>query len=298
MSQPGNGGPQAAETQPAKHRIGAGEHDRITAHYRVAVPLMTALFGGTPLVYAAYPEGLDRPRVWHGPLRSRPPIGVPTRDVPSTSGVQAYLTLSDSAMDWVTAHRSAVEFHGWGCTADDPARARFARIELELDAKNGDALIRAAMNVHDVLQKCELRAIPVLQGTHSIALWIPLGGGPLYPAVRAWLYALCARAVAEHPTTFSLQPNAHVAGRVHLHVGSNAPARHSALPYSLIGGDHLRACTPVTWDELPTFGNGASTAQQLPARLAAVGEVFAAQLAQIGDRSLPKPAPRLRLRPK
>jgi hypothetical protein len=162
---------------------------------------------------------------------------------------------------------------------------------LELDANYGDALLRAAMILRDVLQKCELRAIPVLRGAHSLALWVPLAGGPLYSAVRAWLYALCAQAAAERPTMFSLEPNAHVAGRVHLHVGSNAPGRHSALPYSLSGGDQLRTCTPIAWDELSNFGNGAIAAQQFPARLAAVGEVFGAQLAQIGDRSLPKPAP-------
>lgn len=264
------------------------DHERILAYYRVATPLITGLFAGTPLVYAACPRGLGGMIAWHGPLRTAPPPAVPTVDVPANHATHTYLALCAETLAWVLAQGAAVELHGWGCTTADPQRVRYARILLELDATHHDALDEAATTLRDFLQKSNLQAIPLLQGIRGIALWIPLAGAPAYPDVRAWLHTFCALAAARHPALFSTEPNTHANGRVHLHVKSNAPGLYSALPYSLRNDPELRVCTPLLWKELGRLHDGDLTAGSFPARLASTGDVFAAQLAQIGDQTLPE----------
>lgn len=276
---------------PRHDRISQEDRDLIAAHYRIAVPLMTQSFARTPLVCAVYPRGLGGSMVWKGPLRVAPPAGAPTCDVPTAHGMRTYLAFSAPAVEWLISHESAVEFHGWGCTPPDPMRARFARVLLELDKQHRDALPQAATALRDLLQRSNLRAIPLMQGTRGMALWIPLAGGPSYPAVRAWLHALCVQAAAADPALFSLEPNTHVSGRVHLHVGSNAPGRYSALPYSLRGDEDLRMCAPIAWEEVSAAREGDFTARSFFARLAAVGDLFAVQLEQIGAQTLPEPPP-------
>lgn len=269
------------------HHISHKNHERILRHYHLAAPLMARLFGGAPLVYAAYPRGLESYVVFHGALSRLPPGELPTIDVATRRGVHTYITFSKRAMETLLAHSSAVEFHGWGCTAGDPARARFGRILLEQDAHNRRSLAEAAAFVSELLAQFKLRAIPLLEGKRGIALWIPLSGSPTYEAVRAVFHAFCREVVKANPTWFSVEPNTIAAGRVHLHVGSNAPGRYSCLPYSLRGDDALPVCAPLSWNELEKLGDGDITAETFPQRLATAGDVFSDQLASIGDQSLP-----------
>lgn len=273
------------------HRIAPADHEGILGHYHLAAPLIAAHFGGTPLVYATAPRGLGGIIEWHGVLRATPPARLPTVDVPTAEGIHTYLAVRLETISWLLAHTAVVEFHGWGCTAVDPRRVGFARILLELDKSHRGVVQRAATTLRELLLKANLQAIPLLQGTRGIALWIPLAGGPPYPDVRGWLRSFCALAAIQYPDLFTLEPNAHVAGRVHLHVGSNAPGRYSALPYSLRKDVELRICAPLTWEELPQLHEGDLTAETFPARLANVGDVFATQLGRIGAQSLPEGLP-------
>ena len=231
-------------------RLSQASHAPVLKHYRLALPLMVEHFRGTPMIYAAYPHGLGNYTVFHGPLHAPPKRGLPTIDVRGAHGIHTYPQFSESAIQSALASPSTVEFHGWGCTAGDPLRPRFARILLELDAPNHGALEEAASILRDRLAALHLQAIALLQGPRNAALWIPLSLAPSYVAVRAWLHRFCAAAAAGRPNLFSLEPNTIASGRVHLHVGTNAPGRYSALPYSLHGDERLRVCTPIVWEEL------------------------------------------------
>ncbi|HEY1656596.1 MAG TPA: hypothetical protein VGF86_15945 [Candidatus Tumulicola sp.] len=272
---------------PSAPGVAPADRERILAHYRLAAPMIAGLFDGTPLVYATCPRGLDGPLAWHGPLHVEPPSGVATVDVATPHGNHAYLALKAETLAWVFGNAGAVELHGWGCTAADPLRARFARILLELDATHHDALSEAATTLRGLLQRSGLQCIPLLLGTRGIALWIPVAGGPTYPEVRGWLHTFCSLAAARQPALFSTEPNSHVNGRVHLHVKSNAPGLYSALPYSLRHDEALRMCTPLLWEEVGRVRDGDLTAKTFPSRIAALGDVFAAHLGSIGDQALP-----------
>ena len=278
------------------HHISHADRERILAYYRVAQPLLLQHFGGTPMVYAAYPRGLENYAVYHGAVHAKPAGNLPTVEVLTGAGPRTFVALSQRAMDWMLAHTSAVEFYGWGCTQSDPTRARFARILLELDPHNRQSLAHAALALREHLRAQKLQAIPVDAGGRGLALWIPLDGALHYDAVRAWLHAFCVIAVVTDPNRFTLEPNTIRSGRVHLHITSNAPGRYSALPYSLRGDADLPVCAPLTWDEIAA-GMSPITEQAFPQRLATLGDVFAAELARIGEQSLPG-APTLAAAPK
>lgn len=285
------------------------QRQRILAHYKRVAPLIGATFGGAPLVYAGYPNGFEGSIAWHGPIGDDVPADVATVVVDGPHGRYRYLALSTAELDRLCQRAGAVEFHGWGCTADDPERAAFARILLEHDAppaadgprrtpaprdaaKDAEtlaALADGALLLRGQLHDMRLQAIPLLTGTNGIALWIPLSDGPQYVPLRAWLHAICNEAVRRYPQRFSTEPNTHASGRIHLHVGTNAPGRYSALPYSLRGDNELRVCAPVTWDEIASLPQGALAfnAQSIVARLDTVGDVFARQLGEIGEQRFP-----------
>src|ERR1035441_3839537 len=106
------------------------------------------------------------------------------------------------------------------------------------------------MLLRTILRKHNLDAVPLLDGEGGIALYIPFDDAPPYAPVRLWLHGLAASAAAAYPNNFSTEPNSVGGARVHIHVKTNAPGLHSALPYSLRGPDARYAVAPVTWDEL------------------------------------------------
>jgi len=237
------------------------------------------------------------------------PADVATVVVDGPHGRYRYLALSAAELRWLCEHAGAVEFHGWGCIAENPERAAFARILLEHDAPPAGDGVRGTPRQRDASKDAEtlgalgdgalllraqlrelgLQAIPLLSGTNEIALWVPLSDGPPYVALRGWLHTVSNEAVRRYPQRFSTEPNTHASGRIHLHVGTNAPGRYSALPYSLRGDDELRVCTPVTWDELASLRHGALAfnADSIGARLDMLGDVFARQLQEIGEQHVP-----------
>lgn len=280
-------------------RLSAVARAQIAVHYRLAGPLLAPYFSGTPLAFGAYPAGLGGELAVRGAL-DRGPAGVPTCDVPGAFGVRSYLAYGEPALRWALKQAPTVELYGWGCTSDDPERARFARIVLELDDSHDTALTLAATVMQHCLRECGVQAIPVLQGTRSLTLWIPLSGGPRYPDIRMWLRQLLVTAAAKHPTLLSLERNARVPGRVHPDAGVNAPGGLSVLPYSLLGEDDaLRACIPISWSELPTVRAETFTARNFAQRLSAAGDTFATAVRAIGEQALPLLAvPTLRLVPR
>ena len=244
-------------------------------HYATAAPILEGLFGGTPLVWVTRPGGLEKPAFYHGPLPPTAPMSVPFVDVSTRSGVHRYASLRAAQIE----RPGAIEFHGWSPMPRDPARAVFARLLIEMPGGESQDLVReAVLALRAGLFEDGVECIPVYDGGSGVALWIPFADGPAYPQVRLWLARICARAVARHPALITTQPNTHGGTCVHLHVATNAPGRHSILPYSARASAGFPVALPVAWTQFAHCGNGSVHVGDLAAWLAASGEAFGAEL--------------------
>jgi DNA primase len=248
----------------------AALQSRALAHYSRVAPLIERSLSGTPVVYANYPGGIDKP---------------PAFNVTAVA-------LSRNKLLWLIHAKYAVEFYTWAPLPDDDDRLQFARILLEARGEVGfDRVKLAAIAIRALLfGAARLEAIPILDGGTGIALWIPLADAPHATPLRAWLHALCAQAVAKHPDLVSTEYNTHHDGRVHLHVQSNAPGHYSAVPYGL-RAQGLTVATPIHWEELGSFETAAAfTAGTIGERVDQRGDVFAIELAPIAYQRSPLPA--------
>ncbi|HEY8313912.1 MAG TPA: hypothetical protein VIG51_07030 [Candidatus Baltobacteraceae bacterium] len=236
--------------------------NRVLAHYDRVGPLLEKQFGGTPIVFANFPGGLDQPAHWH------------RTDVP----------LSMRKLLWLCHRMYAVEFHSWAPLPGDPNRLRFGRILLE-HAPSLVLVKEAALAIRSQLFNAGLEALPCFDGLNGMALWVPFADAPLHEAVLNTFHRIVSKAVAAHPTLLTAEPNTHASNRVHVHVSSNAPGHFSALPYSARGRSTLPVCTPIHWPELGA-SNGPETVDTIQHRLAEAGDVFAEELAIIAGQRL------------
>jgi DNA primase len=237
---------------------------QVLAHYHLTAPLIDQSFAGTPVVYKNYPQGIDQPG-----------------DFKVTS-----FALTANKLLWLVHAKHAFEFYTWAPLLQDDDRLRFARVLLESPPDVPyERLKRAALSLRVLLHDmAKLEAIPLLDGSSGIALWIPFADAPHATPLRAWLHAFANRAAALYADLISTEHTTHKDGRVHLDVSSNAPGQFSALPYSL-RAQGLRVCMPVNWNELERFrGADAFRVQDVPARLHGHGDVFAAEYARFAQQ--------------
>lgn len=260
----------------------------LVEHYRVAGPLLERLIGRVPLVWATFPHGLSGDKWFHGPLSPRTTLRGPYVDVTTTTGAYRYSALTAELIEALSRSHAAdgeidlaaVEFHSWTPTVADPDRAQFGRVLLEMPAALPSTLLKEAMlAMRAMLFEQGLECVPIFDGGSGAALWIPFSDAPEYPALRAWLNALCKRAVARHPQLLTMEPNTHGGTCVHVHVTSNAPGHYSILPYSARGSDGYPLAIPIAWTTLASYENGSVCAGGLPAWLSAHGERLSAELA-------------------
>ena len=206
--------------------------ENVLAHYRLVAPLIDASLSETPIVFVNYPNGTDDHGIFH------------VTTVP----------LSVNKLLWLIHEEYAIEFYTCAPTLLNVAAPRFRRILLEAPAGVGFERVKlAALAMRALLfDVAKLEAVPLLDGGTGMALWIPFADTPQAQPLRAWLHALCTRAVALHPDLVSTAFNTHHDGSVHLHVQSNAAGHYSAVPYSL-RAQGLTVCTPIHWEELGSF---------------------------------------------
>ncbi len=257
----------------------------VLAHYDLVAPLLERLFGAIPVVAVSFPHGFSATPQWHGPTSKPLPKTIASVQVDVGGVRDCYVGLSANALLWLCHRDSAVEFHSWTPTANDPLRLRFARILLELDATAAAPMLDdAARAIHQVLVEREVRSIPVLAGARGMGLWLPFCDAPEYAPVRAWLHEIADEAVRRAPSLLTTDPNVRNDDRVHVHVGSNAPRRFSALPYTLRGDARLSVCAPLQWDEVGKVRAGSIGAAGFAERFHTAGEVFGAQVRIIDDQ--------------
>jgi DNA primase len=237
---------------------------RVLAHYRLAAPLIEAPLSGAPIVYRNYPNGIDTQGIFH----------------------ITCVPLSVDKLLWLIHTKYAIEFYTWAPPALDETRLRFGRVLLE--APQGVEFERvklAALAIRALLFDArKLEAISILDGGSGMALWIPLADTPHAVQLREWLTGLAHCAAAKHPDLISTEADVRADGRVHMHVGTNAVRRYSAVPYSL-RAQGLTVCTPIRWEELGSFASGSAVrAADFPQRLREHGDVFASEYAVIAGQ--------------
>ncbi len=260
------------------------QHALLTLHYQRVAPLMTASFGGTPLVAGFVHDWATKVMTYEESL-AHPPASIPTVQVQLRHGPATFACVAENAVMW-QAHRGAIALLGWSPARSDPARVGFGRVLLEPSGLATIEMVQAgALVIRSALDAVGLGSVLVHGGEGGLHVWIPFSDAPPYDEVRARLDALAAKAAEAHPALLTTaRPVAERGDRVHMAASSNAVGRFSSLPYSLGALDALPVFAPIGWDEIATCQSGDVTAANLPTRLAAKGDVFAKAVAAIGEQ--------------
>ena len=128
------------------------------------------------------------------------------------------------------------------------------RLVIDLDPGEGVGLDECARIAHLVaarLAEDDLHAFPVTSGSKGIHLYAALDGKRSALAIHAYVQKIARDLAAQHPDEIvAVIGKEERTGKVMIDWSQNHPARSTATPYSLRGGETPTVAAPRAWDEI------------------------------------------------
>ncbi len=259
----------------------------LVRYYQAVAPFILPHLHDRPLTLKLYPDGIGDAPIFLQAV----PRGTPSwimrwpHKLTSRKGEDAVnwriIATEEATLVWL-ANRAAIELHTWLSRITTPEQPDLLLFDLDPGPDVPfDAVCQAALDVHAVLAQAGLDVGPKTSGGKGMHLAVPLAPGHTFEDVRAWAERLAAAFQQRWPERFThLAGKAERAGRILIDYAQNSLGRTTVCVYSARARPGGTVSTPLTWDEVAASSRGdlapvLFTMETMPARLAAVGDLFA-----------------------
>jgi bifunctional non-homologous end joining protein LigD len=274
-------------------KTGTTKADVLSYYARVG-PTMLPHLRDRPATRKRWPDGVAEvkgksPTVFFNKdLGAGTPDWVPRRTISHRDHDNDYPVINDLAtLTWL-AQLAALEIHvpQWRFGPDGRPRNP-DRLVLDLDPGPGVDLATCAwiaQLVRDILQDIGHDPVPVTSGSKGIHLYAPLDGSQSTEQATAVARELALALEADHrDLVISTMKRSDRNGKVFIDWSQNNGAKTTVSPYSLRGRERPWVAAPRTWQELEDSELRQLEYEEVIARIADLGDLFA-PLAPGADR--------------
>jgi bifunctional non-homologous end joining protein LigD len=257
-----------------KEKLTKGDLFRYYA--RVAPALLPAI-ADRPLVMKRFPNGVDAPPFYQHRAPAVP-SGVRS-EVVSVVAKRPQIIGGSLKTLMYTTQLAAISQDPWFSRVQHPEFADFAA--LDLDPSEGVTFARVldvARWIHDELDALGAIGVPKTSGADGLHVYIPLPPETPYEAGLLYCQIVATLVAHKHPKAATTERSVRARGKsVYIDCLQNILGKTLASAYSARASQYAGVSTPVTWKEIEKgFDRREFTIQTVPARLAKVGDLWAA----------------------
>ena len=165
-----------------------------------------------------------------------------------------------------------LEFHIWGCRADDVERPDRMVFDLDPDKDLAFANVRdAAFELKALLDGLDLASFPMLTGGKGIHLVLPLQRRQSWPDLKEFSHGVAEALVRRSPDRFTTNMRKEArGGKIFVDYLRNERASTAIAPWSTRAHARAPVAMPVSWNELAlATRSDAFTIADAPGRLKA-----------------------------
>ncbi|MFI0943060.1 non-homologous end-joining DNA ligase [Streptomyces sp. NPDC021020] len=261
-------------------------------YYATVADALIPHCAGRPVSFVRTPDGVQGQRFF----QKRPPAGTPdwvtTSETLRKSGeLMPQVQITDLATLMWAANLACVEIHTPQWRSAAPGTAD--RLVVDLDPGPGRTVVdccEVALLLRDRLAADGLRAWAKTSGSKGLHLYAALRDADAGQA-SDYAHAVARELERAHPDrVVSRMSKADRAGRVFLDWSQNSRKKTTATPYTVRARPEPTVSTPLSWDEVASAASPADlafTIADVPARLAAHGDLLAPLLAPASAARLP-----------
>jgi bifunctional non-homologous end joining protein LigD len=259
----------------------------LIGYYVAVAPALLAHLRGRPLTLKRYPDGVDGESFFEKHCPRHRPDWVKTVPVWSESNKRAvdYCLCEDlSTLVWL-ANLAAIELHPSLSRAKRLDRPTAIAFDLDPGAPAGIVeCCRVALQLRDLFAELELDCYPKTSGSKGVQVYVPLSSARVdYDRTKPFAHAVADLLERRHPDlVVSRMAKARRRGKVLIDWSQNDEHKTTVAAYSLRARPTPGVSTPLEWRELERCARDGDPAlldfgpRELPARLAARGDLFAA----------------------
>jgi bifunctional non-homologous end joining protein LigD len=251
--------------------------------YYVSVgPTLVPYLADRGLTLQRFPNGIARPGFWQKDLPGHASEWVARWDYTGHEGPKTYVVVDRVAtLAWL-AQEGAVELHPWTSRTKAPHEPTYALIDIDPGTSTtfADILVLARL-YRTALEHLGVIGLPKVTGKRGIQVWVPIRAGYTFEETRGWVEALSLTIGRLVPELVSWEwSKRDRKGRARLDFTQNAVNKTLVAPYGVRPAVGAPVSAPIRWEELddPELAPDRWTISSLPARLAAVGDLFAPAL--------------------
>jgi bifunctional non-homologous end joining protein LigD len=162
-------------------------------------------------------------------------------------------------------NQAAIEFHPWPVRIDRLDSPDLMVFDFDPPDGGFDAAVEAAFAMREALEEVGLRGAAKTSGSKGVHIFVPVRRRHRFGAVARAADLLAERLVARHPGLATTQfAKAGREGRVFVDVRRNAPAQHTAAPYSPRARKAGTVSFPVPWKDLGNVRTEDFTIRSVP----------------------------------
>lgn len=257
----------------------------LIAYLTAVAPALLPHLAGRPLSLTRYPRGIKGGGFYQKNAPTYTPEWVTTYTFQHEDHAVRYILCQDlPTLQWL-GNQAVIEIHPWLSRAASPHRPDFAVIDLDPDPPSGfREAVQAALLIKKVLDEFGLRGYPKTSGATGVHVYIPVVPRYEYATMAAFAGAvgdLVRDAVPWLVTRVRAVDRRE--GKLYVDHLQNVLGKTLAAPYSPRPLPGAPVSAPVRWDELPDVAPDMFTVRTMPARLGAMGDLFAPVLVDQQD---------------
>ncbi|MEA2687237.1 MAG: hypothetical protein QOE93_2432 [Actinomycetota bacterium] len=278
------GGREMVVTHPDKvffSERGDTKLDLVRFYQSVEGPLLAAM-GGRPVLLQRFPNGAGGSSFFQKRVPESRPDWLETTVVSTPNGTTSQaLVIADLAHVVWAVNMACLGFHVWPSKAADPEHADELRIDLDPTPGVTFPMVReAATEVKALLDELGVVGMPKTTGNKGIHVYVRLQPRWTSYEVRSAAVAVARELERRRPDLITAAWWKEERGtRVFVDFNQNAPHKTIFGAWSVRARPGANVSTPFAWDELDAVHPDDLTIANVPARVAAQGDPWAAMTA-------------------
>jgi len=256
--------------------------DLFRYYVRVA-PYVLPAIADRPLVMKRYPNGVAGKWFYQHRIEDVP-AGVRT-EVVSVAEQRPQIVGGTLISLLYTTQLAAISQDPWFSRVRHPQFADY--VALDLDPSDGvpfSKVLDVARWIRDELDALGASGFPKTSGASGLHVYVPLRPSTPYDAGLLFCQIVATVVAQKHPRVATIERSVRARGsRVYIDFMQNVLGKTLASAYSARASDYAGVSAPLTWSEVDAgIDREDFTIQTMPARVAQVGDVWAALRASKG----------------
>ena len=256
-------------------------------HYIDVAPWLLPHLKDRAMVMKRYPDGIHGEPFFMKRVPQGAPAWLSTCSITHKGGnVIAFPLVQDLvSLLWVV-NLGCIDLNQWYARCDDTDRPDYLHFDLDpVEGTPFERVLEAALLVRDALQSLGMKPLAKSSGASGIHIYVPIRRGPEQKAVWTVAKAIAQALAVARPALITAEYRIarRPERRVLVDYNQNAWGRTLASLYSVRPRPRAPVSAPVTWKEVERgFRIEDFRVDNMPARIAEVGDLFAPLLARTG----------------